>query len=435
MATFGFPAASFVIEGDPEAVRETGRAYGRFATTAAEVAADLRALDSGSWVGSEGDLFRARVAEIPPPLDVANGAFAQVARALEGFADVLTVAQGRMAGVRADAEQAHSSLARATAEGSDPGGLKDAWNDQVTTAAALHAQVVEAAQRAAVSIRAAGRSSPTAGQGWLADHWEDGQRWLSGRLDDLKDFVAEHAGVLRTLAKVLRGVGMALVAVGAVVAAVSFVAGLFTDGIGWLGEIPAGTLIGAGMVLWGAGDTLDTTVDWAEGRISGREFAFRAGLALATAFAGGLVVKFGGKVLDKLAPELAGKLRRWIDDIITPAPSREELIDELARSGVKHSPEKIVAIGRDPGGRIVFLETGSPSAGLEHILQKQRQFAQRGVGQDQVADYVLTAVTKGKVVGMQRTRPIYEFEWNGATHRLAVTVGDNGFIVGANPVG
>ena len=49
-----------------------------------------------------------------------------------------------------------------------------------------------------------------------------------------------------------------------------------------------------------------------------------------------------------------------------------------------------MAIGHDPGGRIVVLETGSPSAGREHILQKQRQFAQRGVGQDQVADYVLT---------------------------------------------
>jgi hypothetical protein len=433
MPTFSFPAASFVIEGDPEAVRETGRAYGRFATTAGEAAAGLRTLGSGSWVGSEGDLFRARVGEIPPPLDVANGAFAQVARALDGFADVLASAQGRMAGVRADAEHAFSALARA-GDGAG-GGLQDAWDDQLTAAAGLRGQVVEAAQQAAASIRAAGRASPTAGQSWLADHWEDGQRWLSARLDDLKDFVAEHAGVLRTLAKGLRWAGMALVAVGAVVAVVSFVAGLFSDGIGWLGEIPAGTLIGAGMVLWGAGDTLDTTVDWAEGRISGRELAFRAGLALATAFAGGLVVKFGGKVLDKLAPELAGKLRRWIDDLITPTPSREELIEELARSGVKHSPEKIVAIGRDPDGRIVFLETGSPSAGLEHILQKQGQFAQRGVGQDQVADYVLTAVTKGKVVGMQRTRPIYEFQWNGTTHRLAVTVGDNGYIVGANPVG
>jgi hypothetical protein len=433
MPTFSFPAASFVIEGDPEAVRETGLAYGRFATTAGEAAAGLRTLGSGSWVGGEGDLFRARVGEIPPPLDVANGAFAQVARALDGFADVLASAQGRMAGVRADAEHAFSALARA-GDGAG-GGLQDAWDDQLTAAAGLRGQVVEAAQQAAASIRAAGRASPTAGQSWLADHWEDGQRWLSARLDDLKDFVAEHAGVLRTLAKGLRWAGMALVAVGAVVAVVSFVAGLFSDGIGWLGEIPAGTLIGAGMVLWGAGDTLDTTVDWAEGRTSGRELTFRAGLALATAFAGGLVVKFGGKVLDKLAPELAGKLRRWIDDLITPTPSREELIDELARSGVKHSPEKIVAIGRDPDGRIVFLETGSPSAGLEHILQKQGQFAQRGVGQDQVADYVLTAVTKGKVVGMQRTRPIYEFQWNGTTHRLAVTVGDNGYIVGANPVG
>ena len=376
MPTFSFPAASFVIEGDPGAVRETARAYGRFATTAGEAAAGLRALDSGSWVGSEGDLFRARVGGIPPPLDVANGAFAQVARALDGFADVLASAQGRMAGVRADAEHAFSALAGA-GDGAGPGGLQDAWDDQLTAAAGLRSQVVEAAQQAAASVRAAGRVSPTAGLGWLANHWEDGQRWLSARVDDLKDFVAEHAGVLRTLAKGLRWAGMALVAIGAVVAVVSFVAGLFTDGIGWLGEIPAGTLIGAGLVLWGAGDTLDTTVDWAEGRISG----------------------------------------------------------ELARSGVKHSPEKIVAIGRDPDGRIVFLETGSPSAGLEHILQKQGQFAQRGVGQDQVADYVLTAVTKGKVVGMQRTRPIYEFQWNGTTHRLAVTVGDNGYIVGANPVG
>jgi hypothetical protein len=38
----------------------------------------------------------------------------------------------------------------------------------------------------------------------------------------------------------------------------------------------------------GAGDALDTTVDWADGRISGRELAFRtAGFAVATAFAPG----------------------------------------------------------------------------------------------------------------------------------------------------
>jgi hypothetical protein len=36
---------------------------------------------------------------------------------------------------------------------------------------------------------------------------------------------------------------------------------------------------------------------------------------------------------------------------------------------------------------------------------------------------------------MQRTRPVYELQWNGATHRLAVTVGGSGLIVGASPVG
>ena len=113
MPTFSFPAKAFGIDGDPQAVRESGRAYGRFATTAGEATADLRVLDSGSWVGSEGDAFRARLGEIPPHLEVAHSAFAQVARALDGFADMLASAQGRMAGVRADAEQTFSSLARA----------------------------------------------------------------------------------------------------------------------------------------------------------------------------------------------------------------------------------------------------------------------------------------------------------------------------------
>jgi hypothetical protein len=116
MPIFGFPAPAFVIEGDPEAVRDTGRAYGR--------------PDPGG--------------RDPPHLEVAHGAFASLAGASD-----------------------------------DDGGLQDAWDDQLAA-----------------------------------------------------------------------------------------VAGLFSDGIGWLGEIPAGEMIGAGVILWGAGDTLDTTVDWAEGGIS-----------------------------------------------------------------------------------------------------------------------------------------------------------------------
>jgi hypothetical protein len=116
MRTYTFPADGFVIQGDHEAVHESGSAYGRFTTLAGEAAVRLRGLDSGAWVGSEGDLFRARVAELPPHLDSAQGAFSQVAGALGGFAEVLAAAQQQMAGVRADAEQAFRSLADAGAQ-------------------------------------------------------------------------------------------------------------------------------------------------------------------------------------------------------------------------------------------------------------------------------------------------------------------------------
>jgi hypothetical protein len=322
MITYSFPAATFEVEGSPEAVREAGLAYGRFATTAGQASTDLHGLDSGAWVGSEGDLFRARVAELPPHLDTAHGAFSQVARALDGFAEALQGAQGRMAGVRADAEQTFSQLRAAQAAQDQPRveRLQDTFDDQVSTAAGLRDGVVAAAQQAAHAIRAAARTSPTAGQSWLAGKWEDLQRWGSDRLADLKGFIAEHAEVFRFIADALRTVGMVLVAVGAVVAAISFVAGFFSVGTGWLGEIPAGTLVAAGMLLWGAGDALDTTVDWAEGRISGTELLLSAGTSIALALGGAVVVKLGGRVFRKLAPELYERLAKWIDVVLGRVP-------------------------------------------------------------------------------------------------------------------
>jgi uncharacterized protein DUF6883/type VII secretion system ESX-1 substrate len=317
MATYTFPADVFTVEGDPEGVRESGRAYGRFASLAGEAAATLGGLDSGGWVGSEGDLFRARVAEIPPHLVTACTAFGQVSRGLDDFAEVLASAQRRMAGARDQAEQTFGSLAGARADRAgleEPtdtqatdldariGRLEIAWDEQLAVAAGIRAQVLEAARRGAVAIRAAGRTSPTADQNWFQDGWEKGTRWASERLDDLKGFMAEHAGWLRGLAKVLRVVGIVLVAVGAVLA-------IF--GVG-------GAVMAAGFVAWGAGDVLDTTVDWAEGKISGRELLFRAGTAILLTAAGGVAAKVGAKLLERLGPRVRrligarpGRLDQW----------------------------------------------------------------------------------------------------------------------------
>ncbi len=139
----------------------------------------------------------------------------------------------------------------------------------------------------------------------------------------------------------------------------------------------------------------------------------------------GILSKFGRK---------GGK-----DPVRKPAgPTREELLAELAANGVKHDPDKVILIGKDGGGKIVFLESGNAKAGLQHVMDHADQFTDIGVPRDKVGQFVFDATTTGKVVGYQGKgtgRPIYEFLFEGRPYKVAVTVGSNGFIVGANPVG
>jgi RHS repeat-associated protein len=112
-----------------------------------------------------------------------------------------------------------------------------------------------------------------------------------------------------------------------------------------------------------------------------------------------------------------------------------KLVQGLAEQGIKHTPKDIVRISQTSTGKTVFLEKGTSRAGLEHIIKKHgADFAKRGISEEQIPDIVITAVTKGKVVGYQgRNRPIYEIVINGIKQRIAATVSNNGFIVGANP--
>ena len=113
------------------------------------------------------------------------------------------------------------------------------------------------------------------------------------------------------------------------------------------------------------------------------------------------------------------------------------LLDELANSGVKYNPEDIVAITKTADGKIVWLENGTDTAGLNHIITEHADdFLNKGITQEQIPDYVMNALENGKIVGYQGRgtgRPIYEFTYNGEIHKVAITVGNNGFIVGANP--
>jgi hypothetical protein len=126
--------------------------------------------------------------------------------------------------------------------------------------------------------------------------------------------------------------------------------------------------------------------------------------------------------------------------------SRKVLFDEMTKAGVKFTPENVVKIARGQDGKIVFLKKGRETVisaegvkevkggGLAHIMEKAQNFVDRGIPKNQIADAVFDAVTKGKIIGKQGDgRDIYKIAINGRTQYLSVTVGSNGFIVGANP--
>lgn len=132
-------------------------------------------------------------------------------------------------------------------------------------------------------------------------------------------------------------------------------------------------------------------------------------------------------------------LRHTSDEVPDPsAQTAGELIAELQQAGIRHTPENIIWITKLPNGKIVFLETGNTRAGLQHILEKHSvDFANKGIPTDQIPDAVLTAITNGTIVGHlgsgREPRPIYQVNFQGQNLYIAVTVSQNGFVIGANP--
>ncbi|MGO4649907.1 hypothetical protein AB4305_34065 [Nocardia sp. 2YAB30] len=131
---------------------------------------------------------------------------------------------------------------------------------------------------------------------------------------------------------------------------------------------------------------------------------------------------------ERLKP-LLDKVNKWVDAAKTrlskhgggvepPRPrtgpaanaaEREQLIQELEGNGIKFDRENIVQIGRDPDGKIIFLEQGNGRAGLQHILSHADDFARKGISENELSEVVVRAATEGEKVGVSgRDRPIYQ---------------------------
>ncbi|WGG52757.1 hemagglutinin repeat-containing protein [Rugamonas sp. DEMB1] len=156
--------------------------------------------------------------------------------------------------------------------------------------------------------------------------------------------------------------------------------------------------------------------------------------------------KIAGEVLSNFVGDgigsigKAGKVAAILEDASKVSKNIARSVDaallvELAENGVKFTADRVVATGRNSAGKVVFLELGDSSAGLQHILERHAlNFADKGILSSEIPSVVMKAVTEGKIVGVNGSAPVFEIVHNGIVQHISVGVGSNGFIVRANPV-
>lgn len=125
---------------------------------------------------------------------------------------------------------------------------------------------------------------------------------------------------------------------------------------------------------------------------------------------------------------------------VQPAATRSPdpaLIAEVQRHGHKITPERVVRIGRTREGRVVWLEEGDEESGRRHFMEPDRvaDFQRFGIRKEDIVGAVFAAVTTGTPLGISgKNRIIYSTRYGGREQWIAVSVGSNGYIVGANPI-
>jgi len=144
------------------------------------------------------------------------------------------------------------------------------------------------------------------------------------------------------------------------------------------------------------------------------------------------------EIVDK---ELINKiLKKYID-----AKKEKEWLKELDNSNLKHSRDKVVFISKIKG-RLIWLEEGSihynvfgkeEGSGLLHIVNRHlNDFTNHGIKEDDIAWCIKKAINTNKILcKINDYENIYEFEYFGQIKKIHITIGNNGYIVQAHPIG
>nr|WP_324608064.1 ricin-type beta-trefoil lectin domain protein [Streptomyces sp. NRRL S-474] len=133
---------------------------------------------------------------------------------------------------------------------------------------------------------------------------------------------------------------------------------------------------------------------------------------------------------------------RMVDRAKAAAPGLDmRYVNKLKEAGIAVDQTNlfwVVPYSR-PGIPLAWLDVGDVRKGLVHVVFRHGgEFAQRGVPVEEIPKLINKALSEGKIVGHQTpTRPIFETVYNGQSHRVAITIGDQGQskgrVIGANP--
>lgn len=121
--------------------------------------------------------------------------------------------------------------------------------------------------------------------------------------------------------------------------------------------------------------------------------------------------------------------------------SKQDLINGLKNDGIKFSEKDIVFIKKDESGKTIWLETGNDNAGLKHIVNQHAGDFKKAmnVNEKQIPSVISKAISKENFVnktervganGQTEIRKLYKYD---GKYYLAISFGDNGFIVTSHP--
>lgn len=71
-------------------------------------------------------------------------------------------------------------------------------------------------------------------------------------------------------------------------------------------------------------------------------------------------------------------------------------------------------------------------------MRHAKEFEAIGVSESEIPSFLMKTVKEGRMIGYQGRglgRPIYQVSYKEREVKVAITIGENGYIVGANPRG